>query len=269
MIARLSRRALVIAAACSFVVSGGPAVALDASADIVKELAPTGRLRAAINYGNPVLAQKGADGQPRGVSVDLAREIARRLATPVDLVEFDSAGATFDALARKAWDVGFLAIDPRRAEEIAFSDAYVTIEGAYLVARDSRFQKVEDVDSDGVRIAVGRGAVYDLYLKRALKHAALMEAPTSAAAVDLFVGARLDAAAGVRQPLVAYAAAHQDVRVLPGHFMAINQAVATPKDRPVAAAWLHRFVEEMKANGFVARSLAASGQSDAAVAPAR
>ena len=123
------------------------------------------------------------------------------------------------------------------------------------------------VDGDGVRIAVGRGSVYDLFLKRAVKHAMLMEAPTSAAAVDLFVGAKLDAAAGVRQPLVAYAAGHPDVRVLPGRFMAINQAVATPKDRLAAAAWLFKFVEEMKASGFVAKALAASGQGDAAVAP--
>lgn len=242
-------------------------MAQDAPAEIVKELAPTGRLRAAINYGNPVLAQKGADGAPHGVSVDLAREIGRRLGTPVDLVAFDSAGDTFDALARKAWDVGFLAIDPRRAEEIAFSSAYVRIEGGYLVPRDSRFQNIGDVDSDGVRIAVGRGSVYDLFLKRAVKHAMLMEAPTSPAAVELFVGAKLDAAAGIRQLLVAYAATHANVRVLPGRFMEINQAVATPKDRPAAAAWLHGFVEEMKASGFVAKALSASGQGDAAVAP--
>jgi polar amino acid transport system substrate-binding protein len=232
-----------------------------------RELAPNGKLRAAINYGNLVLAQKGADGEPRGVSAELARELARRLGTPITFVEFPSAGATFDALAQDSWDVAFLAVDPKRAERIAFSAPYVRIEGAFLVRADSAFAANEDVDRQGVRIAVGKGSAYALYLQRALKSAKLVEAPTSAGAVDLFVSQRLDVAAGVRQPIEAYAKAHVDVRVLPGRFMVIDQAVATPIARLAAARYLHSFVEEMKASGFVARALAASGQMDAAVAP--
>lgn len=244
----------------------GRAMAQDSS--VVSELAPTGRLRVAINYGNPVLAQKDASGgAPRGISAELARELARRLGKPIEYVEFDSAGATFEALKRDLWDVGFLAIDPRRAEELAYSGPYVTIEGAYLVDADSPFAQVGDVDRPGVRIAVGKGSAYDLFLQRALKSAQLVEAPTSAAAINLFVARKLDAAAGVRQPLEACAREHVSVRVLPGRFMVINQAVATPKARRAAAAYLHDFVEDMKASGFVARALAASGQSDAAVAP--
>jgi polar amino acid transport system substrate-binding protein len=228
-----------------------------------RELAPNGKLRAAINYGNPVLAQKGADGEPRGVSA----ELARRLGTPIAFVEFPSAGATFDALAQDSWDVAFLAADPKRAERIAFSAPYVRIEGAYLVRAGSAFAANEDVDRPGVRIAVGKGSAYALYLQRALKSAKLVEAPTSAGAVDLFVSQRLDVAAGVRQPIEAYAKAHIDVRVLPGRFMVIDQAVATPIARLAAARYLHSFVEELKASGFVVRALAASGQMDAAIAP--
>jgi len=232
-----------------------------------RELTPSGNLRAAINYGNPVLAQKGGDGEPRGVSADLARELARRLGKPVEFVEFSSAGATFQALEKDAWDIAFLGNDPKRAEQIAFTAPYVTIEGAYLVPAGSPLTKNEDVDRAGVRIAVGKGSAYDLFLKREIKAATLIEAPTSAGAVDLFVSEKLDVAAGVKQPLDAYAKAHPDVRLLPGRFMVINQAVGTPKTRAAAAAYLSDFVEEAKASGFVAHALAASGQSDASVAP--
>jgi len=231
------------------------------------ELTPSGKLRAAINYGNPVLAQKGADGEPRGVSADLARELARRLGKPVVFVEFDSAGAIVEAIERDAWDVAFLGGDPKRAERIAFTAPYVTIEGAYLVPAGSPLAKNEDVDRAGVRIAVGKGSAYDLFLKREIKAATLVEAPTSAGAVDLFVSEKLDVAAGVKQPLEAYAKTHPDVRLLPGRFMVINQAIGAPKTRSAAAAYLSDFAEELKASGFVARALAASGQSDASVAP--
>ena len=238
------------------------------SADVMAALAPQGRIRAAINYGNSVLAQQDpATGEPRGVSAALARELGRRLDKPVDFVTFDAAGKVFEALKTESWDVAFLAIDPVRASGIDFTAPYVVIEGTYLVPAESPLDSIEAVDRPGIRIAVGKGSAYDLYLTRALKQAERVEAPSSAGALELFLSDRLDAAAGVRQPLLAFAAAHRGLRVLPGRFMAIEQAVAVPKGRQAGATYLRGFVEAVKASGFVARALAESGQADATVAP--
>ena len=238
-------------------------------ADVVKDLAPAGRLRAAINLGNMVLAQKdAATGELRGVTVDLARELARRVGLPLELVPFDAAGKVFDALKAGAWDVAFLAIEPVRAAEIAFTAPYVIIEGVYLVPKDSPLRAVADVDRDGVRIAVNKGSAYDLYLTRTIKHAALTRAESG---IDLFVNDNLEVAAGVKQPIVEFAKKHPEMRVMDGRFMEIRQAMGTPKaryqGRDAAPRYLHAFVEQMKASGFVAKALARSNQPDAAVAP--
>ncbi len=239
-----------------------------ASPRIVEQLAPTGRLRATINLGNPVLAQQDpVTGEPRGVSVDLARELGRRLGVPVDLVTFEAAGKALAALQCGTCDIGFLAIDPVRAADLAFTSPYVLIEGTYMVPRTSSLRNVEDVDQDGVRIAAGKNAAYDLYLSRTLRHARLVYAPTSHAALELFLSQGLEAAAGVRQPLLAFAKAHSELRVMDGRFMAIEQAMATARHRAEAAEHLQAFIEEMKASGFVAASLSRSGQGDATVAP--
>ena len=232
------------------------------------ELAPTGKLRAAINFGNPVLAQKDpGSGEPRGVSVDLARELGRRLGVPVALVTYDAAGKVFDALKTGAWDIAFLAIDPARAAEITFTAPYVVIEGTYLVPVDSPLRTIQDVDREGVRVAVGNKSAYDLYLTRTLKRAQLVRAPTSPEAMDVFLKDKLEAAAGVKQPLLQFAKTHPNVRVMDGRFMIIEQAMGTPKGREAGARYLREFIEEMKASGFVARGLEKSGQSGATVAP--
>lgn len=242
-----------------------------AAIDIVlRDLAPTGRIRAAINFGNPVLAQRAVQsGEPQGISVDLARELARRLGVGVDLITFEAAGKVFEALKSSTWDVAFLAIDPVRAAEIAFTAPYVVIEGTYIVRNDSPLHDIGSLDATDLRIAVGKGAAYDLFLTRALRHSELVRADTSAGAVDLFAGdTSLDAAAGVRQPLEDYAAVNPGFRVIPGRFTAIEQAMGTPKGRYAGHAYLTAFVEEMKATGFIAEGLARSGQRDAAVAAA-
>jgi polar amino acid transport system substrate-binding protein len=232
------------------------------------DLAPTGKLRAALNYGNPVLAQKDpASGEPRGVSVELARELGRRLGVPVELITYAAAGKVFDALKTGAWDIAFLAIDPARATGIAFTAPYVVIEGTYLVPADSPLRTIQDVDRDGVRIAVGNKSAYDLYLTRTLKRAQLVRVTTSPEAVDLFLKDKLEAAAGVKQPLVQFAKTHPNVRVMDGRFMVIEQAMGTPKGREAGMLYLREFVEEMKTSGFVARGLEKSGQVDATVAP--
>ena len=238
--------------------------------DVVASLAPTGKLRAAINFGNGVLAQKDpATGEPRGVSADLSKELAKRLGVPVEFVTFEAAGKVFEALKTGAWDIAFLAIEPVRAAEIDFSPPYVLIEGTYMVPKDSPLKAVEDVDRAGVRIAVGRASAYDLYLTRTIKNATLVRAATGGgkAMIDLFNADKLEAVAGVKQPLVEYARTDPNVRVMDGRFMVIQQAMGTPKGRDAGARYLRMFIEEMKASGFVADGLKRSNQPDAAVAP--
>lgn len=237
-------------------------------AEVFQDLAPTGELRVAINYGNPVLAQRNAsDGSPAGVSADLAREAARRLGVVPRFISYDAAGKVFEGLAHNAWDVAFMAVDPLRAEKINFTQPYVLIEGTYLVAESSAFDRVESLDQPNSRIAVGKGAAYDLFLSRHLKHASIERAATSASAITLFIDKHLDAAAGVRQPLTAFAAANPGYRVLSDHFTAIQQAIAIPKGRDTAHQWFEAFIQEMKASGFVQESLARSNQSLDTAAP--
>ncbi len=238
------------------------------SPDLVRELAPAGRLRAAINFGNSVLAQPDpAGGPPRGVSGDLARELGRRLGVGIDYVTFDAAGKVFEAVKENLWDIAFLAVDPVRAAAIAFTAPYVVIEGVYLVPKDSGLRTVEDIDRDGVRVAVAKDSAYDLYLSRTLKRATLIREASGPEALDLFMRDGLEAAGGVRQPINDFAQAHPNTRVIPGRFMAIEQAMGTIKGREAGIAYLRSFIEEMKASGFVARALETSGQGDATVAP--
>src|SRR5262249_29939954 len=235
------------------------------SPDVVKDLAPTGTLRAAINLGNSVLAQ-GTPQEPRGITVDLARELARRLGVPLAMTTYDAAGKVFEALKTGTWDIAFLAIEPVRAAEIAFTAPYVIIEGNYMVPVDSPLRTPADV-----RIAVAKGSAYDLYLSRTLKNATLVRAPAGPAAMDMFVADKLEAAAGVKQPIVAYAKSHPGLRVIEQRFMAIEQAMGTPRaryqGREAAPQYLRALIEEMQASGFVADALKRSNQPDAAVAP--
>ncbi|MFC7737179.1 ABC transporter substrate-binding protein [Roseomonas sp. GCM10028921] len=262
------RRPALLGLAGLTLMAHGAARAEAPPAEVARSLAPGGTLRVAINFGNPVLAQLDpATGGPRGVSAELATELGRHLGVPLHFVTYDSAGKVTDAGKQGAWDLCFLAIDPVRAAGILFTAPYVVIEGTYMVREASPLRSVEEVDRPGMRVAVGRGSAYDLYLTRALKSAELRRAPSSPEAVELFLREGLEAAAGVKQPLVAYAAANPGMRVIPGRFMVIEQAVGIPAGREAALPWLRAFVEEMKASGFVARALAASGQGDAEVAP--
>lgn len=264
----LRRRTLCLAAAAALAgcaTRTGDAASRAAAA----ELAPNGKLRAAINFGNPILASQGPGGEARGVSVDLAREAARRLGLPIDLVTFGAAGRVVDAIKAREVDLAFVAIDPVRAADMEYTAPYVIIEGGYLVRSASSLQRNEDVDRAGHRVAVGRGSAYDLFLTRELKAATLVRAPTSPAVTDLFLQDNLEVAAGVRQQLEADARRVGGVRLLPGRFMVIEQAMGVPKGRVAAQRWLSAFIEEMKASGFVASALRRHGIEGAAVAPPR
>lgn len=230
--------------------------------------APTGILRASINLGNPILANKDpATGQPFGISIDLARNLAHRFGVELELVVFDTAGKSVDAVKNERADVGFFAVDPLRGAEISFTLPYVLIEGCYMVREASPLQRNEEVDQAGITVTVGAGSAYDLYLTREIKHAQIVRALSSPAVVDTFIAQNLDVAAGVKQQLEADAKRIAGLRLLPGRFMEIRQAMGTPKSRgAAAAAYLHSYVEEMKASGFVAESMKRHGIQGATVA---
>jgi polar amino acid transport system substrate-binding protein len=238
--------------------------------DIVRAFAPTGRLRASINTGNPILATPdAATGSASGVSVDLARGFAQRLGVPLELVVFDTAGKSVDAVTREEADIGFFAIDPGRGEGIHFTGPYVLIEGCYAVKNDSPITAMDQVDRAGVSVVVGKGSAYDLFLGRELKNAGIVRAPSSPAVVAHFLEHGGDVAAGVRQQLQADAQRLGGLRLLPGRFMVIRQAMGCPRSRGEAAARvLAGYVEEMKASGFVQQALDRHGITGAAVAPA-
>jgi len=201
------------------------------------------------------------------VSVDLAREAGRRLGLPVELVTFNSAGNVVEAVKARKVDLAFVAIDPVRAADMEYTAPYVIIEGAYLVRSASPLQRNEEVDRPGTRVMVGRGSAYDLFLTRELKSATLVRAPTSPEVTDLFLAQNLDVAAGVKQQLEADAKRVAGLRLLPGRFMVIQQAMGVPKGRSAAQAWLSAYIEEMKASGFVAAALQRHRIEGAAVAP--
>lgn len=237
---------------------------------IRKSLAPTGVLRAAINYNNAVLAQRDADtGKLSGMAVDLTNELGRRMGLPVKLLPYESAGALGTDAASDKWDIAYLAVDPERAKTIDFSPPYVLIEGSYLVPAGSHFERNEQLDADGTRIAVTRKSAYDLYLSRALQHAQLVRADNTPASIEMFLAQHLDAVAAVRSILVERAKTTPGVRVLRGHFMTIPQAAGVPAGRPLAASYLQGFIEEMKSSGFVDAALKREGlgPNDALVAP--
>lgn len=241
---------------------------MDLDTTLISAFAPTGALRAAINLGNPILANASPNGGPRGVSIDLAREFAQRLGVPLEMVVVDAAGKSVDAVARESADIGFFAIDPVRGADIAFTAPYVLIEGSYLVPDASPLRSNEEVDRAEHRVVVGKGSAYDLHLSRELKHAQIVRAPTSPTVVDTFLAQRCEVAAGVKQQLEADARRIGGLRLLPGRFMVIRQAMGVPKSRGAAAATaLRAFVEEMKASDFVAAALRRHSIGGASVAP--
>jgi polar amino acid transport system substrate-binding protein len=236
---------------------------------VVAELAPTGRLRAALNYGNPVLAMwNPATGEAGGISADLARELARCLGVPIDFVPYDAAGKVVAALASGAWDVCFLAIDPLRATEVSFTAAYVVIEGVYMVTDRSPIGDNAGIDRSGTRVGVIVGSAYDLFLSRELKEATLVRASSFEAVLELWTRGELDCIAGVKPQLEDAARRIPGLRLLPRRFMAINQAMGIPRGREAGAKYLHDFVEEMKRSGFIARAFAQHRIEGASMAPA-
>jgi polar amino acid transport system substrate-binding protein len=227
---------------------------------VIADLAPTGKLRLGINYSNFLLTAKDpVTGEGRGIAIDLGRELGRRLRVPVEVVGYPSPGELADAAGKGVWDVGFLGAEPKRANEIDFTAAYVEIEATYLVPPDSPLQSIADVDREGVRVAVPAKSAYELYLSRTLKHAKLVLEHGADNAFKRFVGDRLEALAGLKPRLVTDHDKLPGSRIIEGRFTAVQQAAGTPKGRAAGAAYLREFIEDVKATGLVARTIENNG----------
>ena len=232
------------------------------------ELTPTGTLRVGLNHGNFLLVTPGSSAtDPRGVAPDIARELGRRLGVPVEFSKYETAGALGDAVRSGAWDVAFLGAEPQRATAIAFTAAYLEIPATYLVPAGSPIRTMADVDRAGVRIAVAEKSAYELYLSRSITHARLVLTKGIDASFEAFVRDNLEALSGLRPRLITDVAKLPGARILDGQFTAVQQAVGTPTTRTAAAAWLHGFVEDVKASGFVAEAIARNGSKGVSVAP--
>lgn len=233
------------------------------------DLAPNGKLRVGINFGNNLLtARDPVTRAPSGIALDLAAELGRRLGVPIEIVSYESAGALADSAATGAWEVGFLGAEPQRANQISFTAAYLEIEATYLVPPGSPLRAVADVDREGVRIVTTAKAAYDLYLQRSLKHAKLFHAANADDVFRLFVAEKMDALAGLKPRLVTDHDNLPGSRILEGRFTAVQQAVGTPRGHDAGASYLREFVEDVKATGLVARTIAKNGVRGVSVAPA-
>ena len=222
-------------------------MALEIGPDVLADLAPTGKLRAGVNYSNFVLATKDpASGEPRGIAPDLARQIARQLKVPIEFVTFETAGKMADAVTTGAWDIAFLANEPERANEILFTPPYLEIEAGYLVPPGSPIRDFADVDRSGIRIAIAVKSAYDLFLSRTLRHATLVRAPGMPGSYDVFLDQKLDVLAGIKPWLSMLAEKLAGSRILNGRFMSVQQCIGTPRGRETGARFLRGFVGQLK-----------------------
>lgn len=223
-------------------------------------IAPSGRLRVGVNLGNTVLIQRDVStGCLQGASVTMADELGRDLGVPVVLLPYRSAAAIVADASKKIWDIAFLARDPSRVT-LAFTVAYTSLEGTYLVQAGSPAQAVSDLDQDGMTIASEHGTAYDLYLSRTLKHAKLVPVASTEASIELVRSGGVSAAAGVRQ-LLQKATATADLRLISPGFIELQQAIAVPSDHNASLPFLEAFLNRIRTSGSVDAMLNASNSA--------
>jgi len=263
----LWRRAVGVASGALFVLTCS-AMATEITPAIRSELAPSGKLRVGLNHGNFLLVTAGSSAtDPRGVAPDIARELGKRVGVPVEFIKFESAGKLGDGVKTGAWDVAFLGNEPQRAAEIAFSSAYLEIPSTYLVPAGSPIRSIDEVDREGVRIAVAEQSAYGLYLARTIKHAKLITTQGLDSSFDVFVSQKLEALAGLRPRLLTDVQKLPGARILDGQFTGVQQSIGIPKNREASARFLRAFVEEVKASGLVAEAISRNGAQGVTVAP--
>lgn len=209
-------------------------------------------LRFAINLGNPVLTTLLPDGSPGGITVELAKKLATESQREARLVTWPTAGQVVDAALLDQWDIAFLAIDPAREDKLRFTPSYVTIESSLMVKKESRIQSVQEMDREGAAINVGKGAAYELYLMRMLKHATLRQYATSQEAIQAFINGEGDMVAGIRQPLEKAARENPQFRVLPDSFSQIHQAICVPRNATQHYEFICRCLSAWIADGTIA-----------------
>jgi len=263
----LWRRAVGVASGALFVLTCS-AMATEITPAIRSELAPSGKLRVGLNHGNFLLVTAGSSAtDPRGVAPDIARELGKRVGVPVEFIKFESAGKLGDGVKTGAWDVAFLGNEPQRAAEIAFSSAYLEIPSTYLVPAGSPIRSIDEVDREGVRIAVAEQSAYGLYLARTIKHAKLITTQGLDSSFDVFVSQKLEALAGLKPRLLTDVQKLPGARILDGQFTGVQQSIGIPKNREASARFLRAFVEEVKASGLVAEAISRNGAQGVTVAP--
>lgn len=231
------------------------------------ELTPTGKLRAGINFQNQFLTTLGPNGEQGGVAVEFARELAKRLDVPLEIISYKSAGALADSVSTGAWEISVLGDEPERAKVIDFAPPLTELEATYLVPAGSPIKSVSEVDRAGVRIVSPAKSAFDLYLVRTIKNAQLVQIAGSKAAQDHFVKEKLDALAGLKQGLLEFAPTLPGSRILDGNFTVVRHTVGSPKGLNAAAAYLRDLVEDVKASGLVAQWIKKSGVKGLSVAP--
>ncbi len=233
---------------------------MDVTEQVLAELAPTGRLRAGINLSNFLLVTGRAEnGDPQGVSPDMAAAIAERLGVPVSYVPYPRPDQLAEAAGTGAWDIGLIGAEPKRAEKIAFTEAYAQIEATYLLPAGSAITAMDAVDRPGVRISVSAGSAYDLWLARNITQAELVRSASIQESFERFRDEGLDVLAGLRTRLLQDQAALPGSRILDGHFATVQQAVGTARANQAGAAFLAAFVDEVRRTGLVARLIERHG----------
>src|SRR5713226_632921 len=270
--ARVPREISLLASVAAMALVGLILLASGAMADMTPavraDLAPTGKLRAAINYGNFILATKDrATGESRGVAVDLTQEIGKRLGVPVEIVPYDSVAVMGDAAPSGVWDIAFLGSDPAREQLMSFTAAYLEIDATSLVPGGSPLQTAADVDREGVRVAAPARANYELFLSRNLKRAQLVSTQGADAAFELLATGKVEALAGLTQGLLALAPRLPGSRLVEGRFMGVQQSIAVPKGKDAGLHYLRHVVEDAKKSGLVARAIDKTGAKGVSVAP--
>ena len=225
------------------------------AADLHGLLSEPARLRAAINTGNGALVQR-RDGGLHGVSPALAARLAQALGAVLEPVVYDGAGKVVADAAAGRWDVAFLAVDPARADRVAFTRPYVFIDTTYAVRADAPDTACAGLDRPGAALLVGNGSAYDLHLTKTLRHASLLRADSPGASIDRFLAGEGDGVAGVRETLEARLGGRADIRILPDAIVAVGQAMAVPVAQAALVPALDAFLDAAHVEGMLREATA-------------
>jgi len=232
------------------------------------DIAPGGTLRAAYLGGNPTQAVRDSTGVIRGASADVARELARRIGVPVEFKPLANPKAVIDAVTGGEADIGFIAYAPERVGTVEFSQAYMLSGQGFLVLEESNIRTTADVDRVGQKIAGGHADSISLFMKRKFKHATLSEISHDAAEIKrLLLAKEIDAFGANRQRLANIVKEGPGFRILPDNLFGVPQTIIVPKGKAEALAAVNRFIDDIRASGFLQKAVEASGVAGLEAAP--